>query len=333
MNMTPLYFSFAPTLLEAQDAAPRQFSGIAYSGGVIPGYGDYGDVAIDLSSLKAPTKPVFALVNHDTNQRAGKTLITNTGASIEVLGSFSLSTPSGQQVAAEFSEGAPWEFSVGLQAEIETFEKPKTLSVNGQTVTIDALFKNASVREVSFVPAGADPHTQAIAFEKHQVVQVDEIDLPLPELELPMSDELKAKLDSVTSLNADLQVKLSTLQDDHAKTVADLQMKLSHEAKAHLDAVAEANSLKEQLAAFRAEVRLNAVKALFSDLHREWSDESAQPYVEMSDACFAAVSHDLRSMKPVLKADYFKDTTPNGAVSKSEQDFATQLFAQVAGSK
>lgn len=320
MNTTPLYFSFAPTLLEAQDAAPRQFAGIAYSGGVIPGYGYYGNVAIDLSSLKAPTKPVFALVNHDTNQRAGKTQITNTGASIEVLGSFSLSTPSGQQVAAEFSEGAPWEFSVGLQAEIETFEKPKTLSVNGQTVTIDALFKNASVREVSFVPAGADPHTQAVAFGL------------LTSVESTM-DSNSEQLAAVSALNADLQVKLSALQEDHAKIIADLNAKLSQESKAHLDAVAEANSLKEQLAAFRADVRLNAVKALFSELHREWSDEAAQPYLDMSDASFSAVAKDLRSMKPALKADYFKDTTPTGAVSKSEQDFATQLFAQVAGSK
>lgn len=320
MNTKPLFFSFAPTLIEASGDLPRQFAGVAYSGGVIPGYGYYGDVAIDLSSLKAPTKPIFALVNHDTNQRAGKTLITNTGASIEVLGSFSLSTPAGQQVAAEFSEGAPWEFSVGLQAEVETFEKPRTLTVNGQTVTIDALFKNASVREVSFVPAGADPHTQAVAFGL------------LTSVESTM-DNNSEQLAAVSALNADLQVKLSTLQDDHAKTVADLQMKLSQETKAHLDAVAQANTLKDELAAFKAEVRLNAVKALFSDLHREWSDESAQPYLDMSDASFSVVAKDLRSMKPALKADYFKDTTPTGAVSKSEQDFATQLFAQVAGSK
>jgi len=147
-------------------------------------------------------------------------------------------------------------------------------------------------------------------------------------------DNNSEQLAAVSALNADLQVKLSTLQDDHAKTVADLQMKLSQEAKAHLDAVAQANTLKEELAAFRANVRLNAVKSLFSDLHREFSDEAAQPYLDMSEASFAAISNDLRSLKPALKADYFKDTTVNGRVpSKSEQDFATQLFAQVAGSK
>lgn len=320
MNTKPLFFSFAPTLIEATETMPTQFAGVAYSGGVIPGYGYYGDVAIDLSSLKVPTKEVFALVNHDSDQRAGKTLITNTGARIEVLGSFSKTTVAGQQVAAEFSEGAPWELSVGLQAEIEIFEKSKTLTVNGQTVAINALFKNASVREVSFVPAGADPNTQAVAFGL------------LTSVESSM-DNNSEQLAAVSALNADLQVKLSALQEDHAKIIADLNVKLSQEEKAHLDAVAEVNSLKEQLAAFRAEVRLNAVKALFSDLHREWSDEAAQPYLDMSDASFSAVAKDLRSMKPALKADYFKDTTPTGAVSKSEQDFATQLFAQVAGSK
>ena len=335
MNTKPLFFSFAPTLIEATGDAPRQFAGVAYSGGVIPGYSYFGDVAIELSSLQAPTKEVFALVNHDPNQRAGKTSITNTGSSIEVLGSFSQATPAGQQVAAEFSEGAPWEFSVGLQADIETFEKPRSLSVNGKMVTIDALFKNASVREVSFVPAGADPNTQAIAFEKCHaaLVVADETDSPLPKLELSMSDELKTKLESVTSLNADLQVKLSALQDDHAKTVADLQMKLGNEAKAHLDAVAQANTLKDELAAFRAEVRLNAVKSLFSDLHRDFSVEAAQPYVEMNEASFSAVSNDLRSMKPALKAGYFQDTTKSGQEAKSETDHAAALFAQVAGRK
>lgn len=322
MNTNPIFFSFAPTLIEASAETPKQFAGVAYSGGVIPGYGYFGDVAIELSSLKAPTKEVFALVNHDTNQRAGKTLITNTGTSIDVLGSFSQSTPAGQQVAAEFSEGAPWEFSVGLQAEIETFPKPTTLTVNGQTVTIDALFKNASVREVSFVPAGADPNTQAVAFAQSDL---------LTSVESSMDNNSEA---AVSALNADLQVKLSALQEDHATVVADLQMKLGQEAKAHLDAVALANTLKDELAAFRAEVRLKAVKALFSDLHREFSEEAAQPYVEMSEASFAVVSNDLRAMKPAVNPSLFKEFAVSGqAVSMTELDLSRKLFNEVAGIK
>lgn len=142
------------------------------------------------------------------------------------------------------------------------------------------------------------------------------------------------KLESLAALNIDLQSKFNALQDEYRNAVLELKTKLSLETENAKSAADKASSIESELNSFKAEVRLNAVKLLFSDLHREFSAESAQPYVEMSEASFAAVSNDLRSMKPSLKADYFKDTTPNGGVpSKSEQDFATQLFAQVAGSK
>lgn len=142
------------------------------------------------------------------------------------------------------------------------------------------------------------------------------------------------KLESLTALNIDLQSKFNALQDEYRNAVLELKTKLSLETENAKSAADKASSIESELNSFKAEVRLNAVKSLFSDLHREFSAEAAQPYIEMSDVCFAAVSNDLRSMKPTLKADYFKDTTPTGvAISKSEQDFATQLFAQVAGSK
>ena len=127
MNTQPFMLSFAPLRSEE---SPTQFGGVAYSGGVIPNYGDYGDVAIDLSTLKVPSRPVFALVNHDTNQRAGKAQLANDGTQVNLSGSFSLSTDSGKQVSAEFAEGAPWEFSVGLQAKIERFVVPKQMVLN-----------------------------------------------------------------------------------------------------------------------------------------------------------------------------------------------------------
>jgi len=148
-----------------------------------------------------------------------------------------------------------------------------------------------------------------------------------------INEASEKKLESLSALNIDLQSKLNSLQDNYQSSLADLKAKLSVEAEQAKLATEKAQSLENELNAFKAEVRRNAVKALFSDLHREWSDEAAQPYLDMSDASFSAVAKDLRSMKPALKADYFKDTTPTGAVSKSEQDFATQLFAQVAGSK
>jgi hypothetical protein len=318
--------SFAPSIVRDNDI-PTQFTGIAYSGGLIPGYGWFGDVAIDLSTLQVPTKPVFALLNHDVDQRCGKCTVTNTGTTIEVLGSFAQSTDAGKQVAAEFSEEAPWEFSVGINAQIEQFREPKTIDVNGQTLTVNAIFRNAKVREVSFVPAGADPHTQAIAFEQ----QPELFSSIVPEVPVELKD-VQAKLDSVNQLNADLQLKLSAMQEEHQAKVADLNTQLAHEAKAHLTAVARANELEAELKAFHDAVRKQSVEALFADLHREVSEESIKPYLAMDDAMFAAVSADLRALQPKGNPSLFKEFAVQGkSESTSEADLCAKLFNQVAG--
>lgn len=304
---------------------PTRFTGVAYSGGVIPGYGFFGDVVIDLATMKAPTKPIFALLNHDFNQRVGKCEVSNSGNQIAIAGSFSNKTQAGHQVAAEFSEDAPWEFSVGINAEIENFTKPTELVVNGQSLTVNAVFRNARVYEVSFVPAGADPNTQVAAFAQTSL---------FTSLESTMSDELKDKLESVTSLNADLQVKLSALQTDHAKVVAELQAKLHDEAKAHLDAVAKANALEAELTSFKVAVRLEAVKALFADLHKDYSEDAGKAYQAMSDDVFAAVAADLRECaKPKVNAALFGEVAKKGIEPKSERDLSALLFNQVAGVK
>ena len=326
MNEKTFSLSFSPTL-SGDGPIPRNFAGTAYSGGLIPGYGWFGDVAIDLSSMKSPTKPVFALVNHDTDQRAGRCEVSNSGASIEVSGSFSQSTSAGQQVANEFAEGAPWEFSVGINADFEAFKKPTDVEVNGQTLKVNGVFRNAKVREVSFVPAGADPNTQAIAFEKQ--------DLSTKPLEYPMDiAELQGKVDSVTSLNADLQMKLSAMQADHAQIVEDLSAKLSAEAEQSKALFDRANDLETELKSFKASVRLEAVKALFADLNKDYSEAAGLVYQGMSDESFAAVAADLRSLKPVNFSDaLFQETAVKGKENATEVSLAAQLFNQVAGVK
>jgi hypothetical protein len=328
MKNSSFSLSFAPTITRDEGDLPTQFAGIAYSGGLIPGYGWLGDVAIDLSSLQVPTKPVFALLNHDVDQRCGKCSIANVGNRIEVSGTFAQKTAAGQQVAAEFSEDAPWEFSVGINAEVETFTKPTELEVNGQTLIVNALFKNAKVREVSFVPAGADPHTQAIAFEQ-QPELFSQTTLEVSPVELK---DVQDKLDSATQLNADLQVKLASLQDDHARVVADLNAKVAAFEQQSQVAMANAAALERELQSFKETVRLNDVKALFADLHRDYSDDAAKPYCDMTDATFAAVAADLRAMKPAVNPSLFKEFAVNGN-TENDKDWAKELFNQVAGAK
>lgn len=326
MTTQSFSLSFSPEISTEGDV-PRNFSGVAYSGGLIPGYGWIGDCAIDLASMQVPTKPVFALLNHDVEERVGKCEVRNTTTSIEVMGSFSQVTEAGQSVAAEFGEGAPWEFSVGLNSEIEQFSKPTEVTINGHTLTLNAVLRNAKVREVSFVPAGADPNTQAIAFEKKELF--------INPMEYPMDiAELQGKVESVTSLNADLQMKLSAMQADHTQIVEDLSAKLSAEAEQSKALFDRANALETELKSFKASVRLEAVKALFADLNKDYSEDAGLVYQGMSDESFAAVAADLRSLKPVnFSAALFQETAVKGKENATEVSLAAQLFNQVAGVK
>lgn len=263
--------SCSPELMAEQDQSPRRFSGTCYSGGVIPNYGWYGDAVIDLSTLKAPTKPIFALVNHDKNQRAGRLTIGSDGTRVWITDGSFLPSASGKQVSEEFAAGAPWEFSVGINADVRSFDKPTQVEVNGQTVTVDTVFSNARVREVSFVTAGADPHTEAIAFAQQ---------------ELDMQEvlaELKAQLEAERALSVGRKAEL-----DAAK--ADIEeMKLAFDT-----ASAELDKTLAELKAMRAAKRVADVRALFADVGREFSDESAAKYADLPEAHFAFVAAELR---------------------------------------
>ena len=70
MNNMPRYLTFAPDItVDESSGLPTGFSGIAYSGGVVPNYGWYGASAIDMGSVSIPDQ-MFSLVNHDPDQRA-----------------------------------------------------------------------------------------------------------------------------------------------------------------------------------------------------------------------------------------------------------------------
>ena len=198
---------FAPSLTRNEAGHPTRFSGIAYSGGVIPGYGDYGQAAIDLSTFTPPTGPIFALLDHDPTQRVGKLTAELRDHQLHIAGEFFTTSEAGRHVAALFAEGAPWQLSVGVQANVETGPRARRLQCNGQTLTVDTLFTGATLREVSFVPVGADPATQAHAFSATALtgdpVETKALTEKIAELETGLAAE-KARADQAESRLADL---------------------------------------------------------------------------------------------------------------------------------
>lgn len=249
----------------AQPDAPRRFSGVAYSGGVIPHYGWMGDVAIDLATLQnAQGDALPILVDHDQriDAIAGRGRIFKAADAqglpfLAVEGEISQATEAGRKVAALFAEGHPVQLSVGMHANVREVSEP--VSVNGRSMKVAALFENAVVREVSFVAVGADPDTQAHAFAASAAA-------PKPSKETsPMSDD--------------------------KPTVEALQARIAE--------------LEAQIEAARIERRKADLAAVFEAVGRD-VPQDVQPYLDMSDAAFAAFAADLKAVaKPARDAALF----------------------------
>lgn len=271
------YLTFAPDIAtDPAGGTPTGFSGIAYSGGVVPNYGWFGDTIIDMASVQIPER-MFALVNHEEEDRAGHCRVWIENGAIRVAGQFSRATQAGQSVAAEFGEGAPWKLSIGFNANSERLDPPRAVDVNGQTVTVGAIFRNARILEVSFVYADADPNTQVSAFSAAPNIQQAH----------PMSDDL-------------------------AKQVADLTGQIAGLTQQLAAANARADAAESTLSAQQKAARLAAVKTLFEALGREWDDAKAEPYLDMSDAAFASVAADLKSARPSHDPTLFSATATRG---------------------
>ncbi len=289
MSDKPHYFTFSPEIaIDPNSSLPTGFSGIAYSGGVVPNYGWYGDTAIDLASVTLPER-IFALVNHDDEERAGHCRVWLEGDAIRVAGQFSKATEAGQSVAAEFAEGAPWKLSVGFNANVEINDPPRSIDINGRSLMVNAIFRNARILEVSFVPSDADPNTSVSAFSASPTIKQ----------EPSMSDDLKAQVENLTAQLA--------------------------------AANARADTAESALADSRKTARLSAVKALFSALDREYDDAKAAPYLEMSDAVFAAVSADLQAAKPARDESLFQQSAKNGKAPDTQPQLnISEIYAMRA---
>lgn len=315
MNEIPVFLTFQVIPdTEAEGGPPKRFSGIAYSGGIVPGYGPYGDCVIDLSSIKLPNKQIFALVDHDPTKRAGRGSLTVDGNAIHFCGEFFTSTPAGQEVAALFHEGAPWELSVGFVAEAQAVGR-KTKTINGQSLAVDTVFHHTRITEVSFVPAGADPHTRVAAFAPMPVINTVTEEFKMDD----MLERIRYLLNLPT---------LSTLEE----IAAELQKLLDRVMAAETaQAAAEA-----EMAAIKMSARKTAVETLFAELGREVTEEAILPYIGMTDIQFAAVSADLKAVRPQIPEHLFSEQathgrTPSLSDEERESQFRTTLIKQVSG--
>lgn len=137
------------------------------SGKTIFGHWYWGNLAMDLSGFTHGGGSVPALLQHDTGRRLGFTdkLEVQDGTGLVAEGPL-LDNAHASEVLADSKSGFPWQSSAYVEpAVIEEVQAGQFAEVNGeQFAGPGTIFRQWSVREVSFAALGADQHTAAEAF-------------------------------------------------------------------------------------------------------------------------------------------------------------------------
>lgn len=278
----------------APATAPMRLRGVAYSGGVVPAYRWHQALAIDVATLSFPERARLLADHNDTlDGIAGSARLWAEGGQVLFEAEVIEATAAGRTLAALVRAGVPVEMSLGIYgASTWEADRPEPRLVNGRTLVIDALLTGGTVREVSAVAIGADPNTEAAAFAARNRQEGPDVDL----------EQAKARI-------AELEAQASAATAELAARTA------------------ERDTARAELAAVQTAARTEAVRALFRDTGREFTDAAAAPYLALPADAFAALAADLRAVSARAGADpaLFREQATGGtgaAAADPERDQA-----------
>lgn len=180
---------------------PREFSGTANSG--LP-FSYYGSMSvIDFENIQF--KPVVAILHEHTERAGVGSLKVDSEKGLLVSGHL-LSNKWGQEVAKDSDEGFPWEMSVyAVVSRYEELLAGAKSVVNGNEVTGPLMiWRDCTIREVSFTAIGVDHNTSAKALSGLLPQSLQEYEPMTPEEQTAM-DDLKKEVADLKKANADLQ--------------------------------------------------------------------------------------------------------------------------------
>ena len=143
--------------------ADNRFRMVAYTGAVISS-DFWGGVVFDIAGIRTPEK-LPALREHGRDRSAGVIdRVWKEDGKLMASG-FYLETPDGRECQSLIRQGFPMQASVGIWCSgVEQVKKGAVAVVNGRTIAGPvAVWREAMVREISFVSLGADSATSAIA--------------------------------------------------------------------------------------------------------------------------------------------------------------------------
>ncbi len=208
MSKQTLTLNASVSLLDnANDNEPKRFTALAYSGDIVPNYGYMGNIAIDLSSLINPADTVPLLRDHnshDLNAIVGNGVLRLQDNALYIDGVLTEATESGKLVAALLQDKHPINLSIGIQASVRELKSP--MLINGKTLSVQHVFENATVTEVSFVAVGADRSTNATALNFSQ----DQTHTNTTK------EDKRMELEALQQENTALKAELATLKAEFA---------------------------------------------------------------------------------------------------------------------
>lgn len=270
----------------------RKFSGVAYSGGLIKSHWHWGNLVFDCSSTKAENDTLPILLEHDSLSKAGFGKINTSENKITVDGTISSSTKAGIEVSSLSDEGFPWQMSVYIEPQdIQEIPDGFSVNVNGQDflgpITI---FKNNSIREVSFVAMGADSQTTAKVFNKGK--KMDKEIKTEEENKFSCSCQDKKKVETSES-SGDGGTDQSSENEELKKKIADLQAKIAE--------------LESKEAEMQKQEKMKDVKASFSTVGIELSNEEVEKYLSFSKEDIELLTNKFSNAKPKLDPELAKE--------------------------
>jgi hypothetical protein len=142
----------------------RPFQMNAYTGAAMRLEGFFRPVIIDLAGMRIPSKRLPILRGHDPERIVAHTDEVEASAQrLRVKGLMSGVGVHAQEVLQLADNGFPWQASVGASVEkMEYVDAGGSAKVNGRNVEGPLVVaRQSTLREISFVPLGADPGTSA----------------------------------------------------------------------------------------------------------------------------------------------------------------------------
>lgn len=290
----------APRLLfEASIQDGNRFSGVAYSGGIIP---RWGAMVIDLDTTKVePSMPV--MLDHEGAAASVAGVVEShtvdlTGLSVAGVLHTDVDEDA-KAVVERARRGNRYQMSVGLYEYSEYFAREgERVSVNGRVfVGPLTVLKNGIIREVSITALGADRNT-AVQFFSESATPTQ----PAGDPNVKTAQELQNELDAANATITELRAAVAALEG-------------------------RVTAAEAQSAAVRASARTAAVKALFAETGREFKEGAEKPYLAMADEDFDVVAGQMREgakQTPTLPASLFSHTA-TGTTGTQNKGLLVQL--------